>query len=370
VAACQGGRLVVYFTNRKNAPLLFSTRIGTRPPDEGVGFQRLLDQKRARRLADYLLDANQEGEAFLPTSLFLATEKLLPFDERTGTLTIDTDRVGPLNVVDGQHRIHGLVLAAEKASDMDEFEVPVNIAVGLDPVSQMCHFLIVNTTQKAVDAAIEQQIVARLTSMINFEKTPILPRWIRRQVEKGEDYRALAITQYLNTAAGSPWKGKILMANPAEDDRESATVNQRSFVRSLKKLILVPSNPIAGPTWTVENQQKVLLNYWAAINRVLADGNEEVTVLFKTNGLHLFHAASPAVFLHLANQQDFKQETIVTLLRHGFENLSSDYLAMGHPQFWYRGGTASGLNQAALRKYAQALAAAINTQASGGEIQF
>jgi hypothetical protein len=31
VAACQGGRLVVYFTNRKNAPLLFSTRIGTRP---------------------------------------------------------------------------------------------------------------------------------------------------------------------------------------------------------------------------------------------------------------------------------------------------------------------------------------------------
>jgi hypothetical protein len=75
----------------------------------------------------------------------------------------------------------------------------------------MCHFLIVNTTQKAVDAAIEQQIVARLTSMINFEKTPILPRWIRRQVEKGEDNRALAIAQYLNTATGSPWKGKILM---------------------------------------------------------------------------------------------------------------------------------------------------------------
>jgi hypothetical protein len=112
------------------------------------------------------------------------------------------------------------------------------------------------------------------------------------------------------------------------------------------------------------------LNYWAAINQVLADANDEVTVLFKTNGIHLFHAASPAVFLHLANQQDFKQETIVELLKHGFDNLSSDYLAMGHPEFWYRGGTASGLNQAALRKYAQALAAAINTNATGGEIQF
>ena len=31
MAACQGGRLVVHFTNRKNAPLLFSTRLGTRP---------------------------------------------------------------------------------------------------------------------------------------------------------------------------------------------------------------------------------------------------------------------------------------------------------------------------------------------------
>jgi len=31
VAALPGGRLVVHFTNRKNAPFLFSTRTGTRP---------------------------------------------------------------------------------------------------------------------------------------------------------------------------------------------------------------------------------------------------------------------------------------------------------------------------------------------------
>ena len=67
----------------------------------------------------------------------------------------------------------------------------------------------------------------------------------------------------------------------------------------------MPSNPISGPAWTVDKQQKVLLNYWAAISQVLTDGDDDVTVLFKTNGLHLFHAASPAVFLHLANRQDF-----------------------------------------------------------------
>ncbi len=344
-------------------------KIDTLDSAEGIGYQRLLNETRAKRLADYLFDAHEAREAFLPTSLFLATDKLLPFDEATSTLTIDTEKIGPFNVVDGQHRIRGLVLAAERNSDMNEFQVPVNIAVGLDEISQMCHFLIVNTTQKSVDAAIEQQIVARLTDMVNFQETPVLPRWIQRQVDKGEDHRALAIVQFLNTVDGSPWKGKIRMANLNKNESESATVNQKSFVTSLKRHILVPSNPISGPTWTTDNQQKILLNYWAAICQLLAVGDDEVTVLFKTNGLHLFHAASPAVFLHLANRQDFKQQTIVELLKHGFDNLPTEYLGMAQPQFWHRGDTASGLNQAALRKFAQALAAAINTQAHAGEIQ-
>ena len=50
------------------------------------------------------------------------------------------------------------------------FEIPVNIAVNLDDISQMCHFLMVNTTQRSVDKSIEQQIVARLTKMVGLEK--------------------------------------------------------------------------------------------------------------------------------------------------------------------------------------------------------
>ena len=367
----QQGKLLLFTTSLrvKDLRLPGFYKIDTLDAAEGVGYQRLLNETRAKRLADYLLDAHKALEAFLPTSLLLATDKVLPFDEANSTLTIDTEQVGQFNVVDGQHRIRGLVLAAEKDTDMNEFQVPVNIAVGLDEISQMCHFLIVNTTQKSVDAAIEQQIVARLTDMITFKQTPALPRWIQRRVERGEDHRALVIVQYLNANDSSPWKGKILMANPSEDEAKSTTVNQKSFVTSLKKVVLVPSSPISGPAWTVDKQQKALLNYWTAISHVLADGDDEVTVLFKTNGLHLFHAASPAVFLHLANRQDFKHDTIVALLKHGFDNLPTEFLGMAQPQFWHRGDTASGLNLAALRKYAQALAAAINTQTEPGEIQ-
>jgi hypothetical protein len=203
----------------------------------------------------------------------------------------------------------------------------------------MCHFLIVNTTQKSVDAAIEQQIVARLTDMINFKKMPVLPRWIQRQVDKGEDQRALSLVNFLNTASDSPWKRRVLMANKSEDE---TWVTQKSFVTSLKKHVLVPSNPIGGPAWSVEKQQKVLLNYWRAIKRLLVDKEDEISVVFRTNGLELFHGASPAVFLHLANRQDFKEETIVSLLTHAFDNLPTDFIGMAQPGFWYRGGTASG----------------------------
>ena len=47
-------------------------------------------------------------------------------------------------------------------------------------------FLIVNTTQKSIDKAVEQQIYSRL-AMLNFEDIPTLPRWIQNQVNKGED---------------------------------------------------------------------------------------------------------------------------------------------------------------------------------------
>jgi DGQHR domain-containing protein len=362
----QGG-LLLYATSLRVADLKVKDfyKIETLDADEGEGYQRVLNEGRAKRLADYLVEAHEAREAFLPTSIFLATDKLLAFDDSTSILTIDTANVGPFNVVDGQHRIRGLVLASERDPDLNNFEIPVNIGVGLDKISQMCHFLIVNTTQKSVDRAIEQQIVARLTGMIDIEKTPILPRWIQRQVEKGEDQRALAIAQYLNTDEGSPWKGRIVMAN-SSDEAGTGTINQKSFVTSLKKYILVPSNPISA--FETDKLQRILKNYWAVVRDLLIDDDDVASVLFKTSGLDLFHVVSPTVFLHLANQMDFKQETIREVLQLGFDNLPADFLAMSTPEFWHRGQGASGMNQAAIRKYANALAAAINTPQNASEM--
>ncbi len=362
-ARIRQGNLVLYATSLRVHDLTQPNfyKIDKLDADGGTGFQRILNEARAKRLADYLLDGHKALEAFLPTSIFLATDKLLPFDAESNSVRIDPEKIGPFNVVDGQHRIRGLVLAAEKDASLNEFEVPVNIAVNLDAISQMAHFLIVNTTQRSVDKAIEQQIVARLTGLIEFEKTPVLPRWIQRQVDKGEDARALQIVEYLNTESESPWFGKIRMAND-DDSAGDATINQKSFVSSLKKFVLTPSNPISGEQWTADKQRRVLTNYWRAISKLLVDPDDDTSVIFKTNGLQLFHSATPAIFLHLANRRDFKTETIETLLKQAFGNLPAEYIGVSTPAFWKRGSTASGINQASIRKYATALSTAMNSQ--------
>lgn len=367
-ALVRQGTLKLYATSLRVADLNlqnFYTINKLDPDGAGPGYQRLLNEGRAKRLADYLLDGFEEEDAFLPTSIFLATSKDIPFDPATNTITFEVESIGPFNVVDGQHRIAGLVLAADKNPELLEFEIPVNIAVNLDDISQMCHFLIVNTTQRSVDKSIEQQIVARLTKMVSLEQIPTIPRWIRRQVEKGEDARALSVANYLNAETGSPWFGKIRMAN---DEGDGATINQKSFIGSVKKYIFAANNPLSNSVWDL-NRPMILVNYWKAIVELLVDENAAVpSVIYKTTGVDLFHIVSATVFTRLAARNDFKKDTIKALLQSGFANLPDENIAMSHPEWWQRGGVASGLNSAAVRKLANALSHSLNVQENAGSV--
>jgi DGQHR domain-containing protein len=361
-ALVRQGSLKLYTTSLRVADLMISNfySINKLDPELGQGYQRLLNETRAKRLSDYLLDGQAEHDAFLPTSIFLATSKDIPFDTASNSITFDVDRVGPFNVVDGQHRIAGLKMAAEKDPDLLNFEIPVNIGVGLSDISQMCHFLIVNTTQRPVDKAVEQQIIARLSDMLEVEKMPVIPRWIRRQVEKGEDAKALIVANFLNSDPNSPWFEKIRMAN--EEDGASASINQKSFVNSLKKYVLSANNPISNPSFD-SKRAMILSNYWRALVELLVDDeSSESSVLFKTIGVDLFHIVSQTIFLHSATKGDFTKEFMKAVLRRGFNNLDGDNVGMSHPEWWHRGGAASGINSAAVRKLAMALNFAINVQ--------
>lgn len=364
------GTLVIYATSLKVSDLMVPNFYKVDKLDAtstNSGFQRVLDKTRARRLSKYILDAWEDGDAFLPTSIFLATDKDVEYDPETSKIKFDTSVVCPFNVVDGQHRVEGLLEAAQDNPDIKDFEICANIAVNLDEISQMCHFLIVNTTQKSVDKAVEQQIVARLSGMIDLEDVPTLPKWIQKQVLKGEDKEALIITNYLNSDPESPWYRKIRMANERRDD--NTTINQHSFVQTIKTYILSSSNPIATVT-DIDRRNKILKNYWKAINDLLVDPEATVdSVVFKTIGLDLFCMISQTVFTKLFVSGDFRVETIRAVLKQAFDNLPNEYLGVQHPEWWQSGGQASKQNKQAIRPIATELSKAINAPAHSDEIQ-
>jgi len=336
------------------------------PSDQGVsGYQRLLQTSRARRLADYIVRGLESKDAFLPTSVFLATDKAIEFDSVKNTISFDLNSVGPFSVVDGQHRLEGLRLAAEKDERVLDFEIPVNIASEMPLLHQMCHFLIVNTTQKSVDKSIEQNIYSRLTQYQNTEDTPNLPQWIKKIVDRGDVDKALRITQFLNQEPESAWENKVQMAN--EPRKKTTTIKQGSFVAAINKYFLVPSNPLLASA-DLETQKKILLNYWKAIANLLDE--EKDTVLFKTNGLALFSRFSIPFFVKIQGTTNkFTINAMQELLQTCFDNIEGQYEGIGFADWWNKGGTASSMNMAAIGNIVSEMSRALNQTSTGKEIE-
>jgi len=342
------GNLTLYATSLKVSDLLIPNfysieRLDPENANE-KGYQRLLNKGRARKLADYIVEGQKTHDAFLPTSIFMATNKNISFNPANNTIEIDIDEICPFNIVDGQHRVEGLRMAKEKDPSIAEFEVPVNIAINLSDIEQMCHFLIVNTTQKSVEEGLAQRIRARLTKRLELEDIPTLPKWILNSVEKGEDDKALQYVDFLNSTEGSPWFNKIRISN---EENGEGTINQKSFVKAIKKYILVANNPVFISIQQEEKQHRIFLNYWKAITNIIVD---EPQVLFKYNGVELFCKFCVPFFNSLINVGDYKVQTMQNLLEKVFDNVDGEAVGVGHTDFWIKGGKASGLNTGALSK--------------------
>jgi DGQHR domain-containing protein len=366
-ARVKQGDLVLYATSIRVKDLMAEKFYSVETLDPAntsdTGYQRLLNTARAKKVADYIIKGQTRQDAFLPTSVLLATDKYIAFDAEKNTIAIDISAVGPFSVVDGQHRLEGLKMAAQKDPRVLDFEVPVNIAINLPRIAQMCHFLIVNTTQKSVDKSVEQRIVARLTEALDVEDLPSLPKWILNVVERGEVDKAIKMVVYLNETSESPWKGKILMAN---DDSDGTTINQRSFVKAIVKYLLTANNPLSAFN-DFEKEKKIFLNYWKAISSLLDDDN--AAVLYKYNGVELFCKFSIPFFGKLQQQGKFTVEAMKSTLSACFDNVEGDYAGVGHPEWWAKGGKASFLNAGAINVVSQEMSKALHKLSMTADIE-
>ena len=111
-ARVKQGDLILYATSIKVKDLVAENfySVETLDPEDknDAGYQRLLNTARAKKLADYIIKGQERNDAFLPTSVLLATDKTISFDETNNTIEIQPALVGPFSVVDGQHRLEGL----------------------------------------------------------------------------------------------------------------------------------------------------------------------------------------------------------------------------------------------------------------------
>ena len=302
------GNLIIFATSFKVRDLIRDDfyNIDRLDPQnlENEGYQRLLNRNRAKKLADYIIAGQDKQDAFLPTSIFMAIDKSINFNENNNTIDFD-----------------------------------------LDNISQMAHFLIVNTTQKGVDEGLAQRIRERLTGMVDVEVLPSLPQWIENMIKKQDDKNALRFVDYLNTAEDSPWQGKITMANEV---KKQDAINQKSFVTLMKKHFLLHNNPLIYGDFSEDKQLKIFLNYWKAIINIIEPS--KTSVLYKYNGVCLFCMFGVPFMSRLVNSTDFTVKTMQKLLEDIFENASEEALGIGYEDFWRKGGKAGGFNATALNK--------------------
>ena len=335
-------------------------RIEKLDPDQrssdAFGYQRILQEARSNRLAKYIQDSweHEEGhKAFLPTSIFLATQHSLNFDQSKKELQFDSN-VLPFNVVDGQHRIKGIIKATEKNSELEDFQLTTIIAVNLSPAEQMLQFYIVNTTQKPVDESVAQQIRARLYKMKGIHDLPYIPSWIDRAVSMGTDDRGISMAQFLNSEPSSPWYKRIQMANSPRPQRHSIT--QKTFVATLKKSrMLYDSHPLADISEPKRNE--VFKNYWSAVEKTFT-GGEENTVVFKSVGMSFFCIIFERILTTAHIAKDYRTDTFRDIFNEFKEWLLDNPLAdnsaleIFNPDWWKSGNESSGMNVTAIQKKA------------------
>ena len=348
-------------------------RIDKLDAKKSSGYQRHTDERRIKRFAADVIDTWTKGALFLPTSVFLATTHGLKFKD--GNIHCAIDKVGPFDVVDGQHRIESLVKAANTPGyeSIKTFPIPVNIAVNLPELDQMLHFYLVNTRQKAVDAAVAQHIIARYTKeSSDFGKLPNLPKDLERLVNKGVDYHALEIVKYLNTSPKSPWRNRILMEGKTPE-RGSNKVPQKSFVNVLKTMVLTSNHPLL--VYETDMTKRMMENYWrAVVDLLVPDGKENESVVLQDNGVWFFHHISSSIFSWLVTGEDFTVGKIREKFQAAFEHMDGDAAGkVPEPNWWLvskkkdgGGGQAGRLNRSALLDFSKEFKVAVNRARGNG----
>ena len=254
-----------FYVCSMSAPLLrrlsgVNRREAQGPRAEDLGIQRGRDKNRSIEIGRFIkagypwasLNANQQNRflnlrkpGWLPTAIVAnlvstETERYGVKAESRDLITIDDvgndivqlilpdgshetswqpteQRLDPIEIIDGQHRLY----AFSKDEELDgDFELPVVLFEDLDVGWQAYLFWSINVTPKRINPSMAYDLypLLRTTDWLEHVEGPITYR----------ETRAQELTEALWSHPDSPWRERIGMLG-----RERGKVTQAAFVRSL-----------------------------------------------------------------------------------------------------------------------------------------
>lgn len=153
---------VFYFATIPVDSLFASCFVARRDEDSLAGFQRALNESRAKDIAKYLAS----GDGSIPSNIVLSAQDVANFRyDRRGKLISFTPANKAFLVLDGQHRLWGY----EKCKI--RHRVPVAIYEDLSRSAEAKLFIDINTTQRGVPAALLLDIKQVAQIETNIEQT-------------------------------------------------------------------------------------------------------------------------------------------------------------------------------------------------------
>lgn len=212
--------------------------------EEGA-VQRILSPRRIASLKAYAITGGD-----YPACIVLNwVNERMPLKESNGTLRIPIVRYSA-QIIDGQHRVEGLKEAIQEHPATGDIELPVAMYEHLGTQACADIFLSINTEQKPVPKSLVYDLYALASDYI-------------------VDYaasRAKDIATVLNEDEHSPYSGMIKFPGRA---RTKGGVALSTVVSGLKPFVAEKGIFDQAGIRSLENQANVVVNYFAALRRVL-----------------------------------------------------------------------------------------------------
>lgn len=221
--------------------------VTTRREDPKKGFQRELDTKRAKEIAEYI----DKGLGTIPNSIVLSAQPAAELRIIGKGKTLEfADRSGAFLILDGQHRVYGFSKAKT------QLRVPVVVYNGLSRTDETRLFIDINTKQRPVPA----QLLLDIKRLAD--------------IEDGSEGTLRNIFDRFHEDVGSSLQG---MMAPFESSRNKITrVTFNSAVKPLLELFIGRD---------IDEIYNILNNYLAAVadmtNRKSSDQVLSKPVVFR-----------------------------------------------------------------------------------------